>query len=94
MSKHEEKPVEEVVELRKPPVVYGGPYNQESTSLTIESTKDKPEYDQLISTWKTVSQGAVAFIEQLKAPKEEPVGPFVNNSVPAKEESDDILDNL
>lgn len=88
---------EELVEekkLRVPPMVYGGPYNQESSAITVESTKDEPDYDTLVSSWKTISQGAVAFINDLKNPKPIKPGPFVENAVVYYEKSDADLDIL
>lgn len=88
----QEAPVEE--KLRVPPMVYGGPYNQESSAITLESTKETPDYDTLVSSWKTISQGAVAFINDLKNPKPIKDGPFVNNAVFVYEKSDADLDIL
>lgn len=65
--------------LKKPTTVYGGPYSQESDAITLESSKKKPNYDQLISGWKTVSQGALDYIASLESPVEREEGPFVDN---------------
>jgi hypothetical protein len=64
---------------KKPTVVYGGPYADETDAITLESSKETPDYDGLISDWKTVSQGAVDYIASLKKPLVIPVGVFVNN---------------
>jgi hypothetical protein len=66
--------------VKKPETVYGGPYAQESDAITAESLKKKPDYERLISGWKTVSQGALDFIaSQPHKEPEAPEGPFVEN---------------
>ena len=64
---------------KKPVAIYGGPYAHETDEITLESSKEKPNYDRLISDWKSISQGALDYIESLKQPLEDPIGKFVNN---------------
>ena len=66
--------------VKKPETVYGGPYSQETDAIVEESLKKKPDYEKLISGWKTVSQGALDFIaSQPHKEPESPEGPFVEN---------------
>lgn len=67
--------------MAKAKVVYGGPYSQESDAITTESTKENPDYTQLTADWKTISQGALDYIQSLIKPKTPKPGPFVNNAV-------------
>jgi hypothetical protein len=68
--------------------VYGGPYLAESEAIITESRKEKPNYDELIANWETISQGALAFIEKQKEGFSKPVGEFVTNVV-IKEEPEE-----
>ena len=77
--------------VKKPSVVYGGPYSQESDAITLESAQEKPDYDNLISGWKTISQGAVDYIASLKKPAKEKDGPFINNVVIDYDKVDNTL---
>lgn len=65
--------------MPKPKIVYGGPFSHEADAINRESTKDTPDYTELVSEWKTISQGAHDYIESLKAPEEVKAGPFVEN---------------
>lgn len=70
---------------KKPEIIYGGPYAVESDAITLESAKEKPDYDGLISGWKSISQGAYDYIQSLKEPVEVS-GPFVENVKEAENE--------
>jgi len=67
--------------MTKPVAVYGGPYAHETDEITLESSKETPDYDSLISGWKTISQGALDYIESLKHPVDPKTGTFVTNVV-------------
>jgi len=60
-------------------VVYGGPYADETAAITAESQKEKPNFDELTKEWKTISNGALAYIEQVQLPIKAPVGVFIEN---------------
>lgn len=62
-----------------PDIVYGGPYADESAAITKESQKENPNFAELTKDWKTISQGAVNYIEQVQKPIEKPVGTFISN---------------
>lgn len=80
---------------KKPTVVYGGPYAGETDPITFESSKEKPDYDGLISEWKTISQGAVDYIASLKKPEPVKDGVFVQNaSLPEETQTEIDLENL
>ncbi len=72
--------------MAKAKVVYGGPYSQETDAITLESSKEKPDYTALTSDWKTISQGALDYIQSLIHPEKPKDGPFVNNAVFKEEE--------
>lgn len=81
--------------VKKPTVVYGGPYATETDPITFESSKENPDYDGLISGWKTISQGAVDYIASLKKPEPVTDGVFVQNaSLPEETQTEIDLENL
>ena len=78
----------------KPAVIYGGPYAHETDEITLESSKEKPNYDKLISGWKTISQGAMDYIATLKRPEDIRVGPFTENVVIDYDKRDDRIPDV
>lgn len=77
--------------MSKPVIVYGGPYAHETDDITLESSKETPNYDELISGWKTISQGAHDYIEALKNPVAPEPGPFTNNVVVDYDKVDETI---
>jgi hypothetical protein len=71
-------------------VVYGGPYADETAAITAESQKEKPNFDELTKEWKTISNGALAYIEQVQLPIKAPVGKFIQNVKEVKTEEVEI----
>lgn len=67
--------------MPKPVAIYGGPYAHEVESIKEESERKKPNYEKLISGWKSISQGALDYIEDLKNPANALDGNFSENSV-------------
>lgn len=77
--------------MAKPAIIYGGPYAHESDAITAESAKKHPNYDQLISGWKSISQGASDYIHSLKNPVNPEPGEFMPNVVVDYEKVDEII---
>lgn len=67
------------------PVVYGGPFSDETDAITREiniakQMKRKPNFDAVVKDWETISQGALDFIKVEGQPDEtQPVGVVYQN---------------
>lgn len=73
-----------------PDVVYGGPYANEADAITKESLKENPDFAELTKDWKTISQGAKDYIEQVQKPVEKPEGVFITNYVEDEKEEVEV----
>lgn len=73
-----------------PDIVYGGPYANEADAITKESLKENPDFAELTKDWKTISQGAKDYIEQVQKPVEKREGVFISNYVEDEKEEVEV----
>ncbi len=76
-----------------PKEIYGGPYAAEAKAINAEAEKEEPDFDGLISGWKTITYGALQHIETLKNPEPAYVGPFSANFKEAEEAKPETADS-